>query len=64
MKEHKTDKNITKYKKLNDAALAEHKTDIDVTKIEIQKLNMTERKTEMSITKNEQYKKKNKKIKK
>ena len=58
MKEHKTDKNITKYKKLHDAALAEHKTDIDVTKTEIQKLNMTERKTEMNITKNEKYKKK------
>ena len=60
MKEPKTDKNITKHQKLNDAALAEHKTDIDITKIEIQKLNMTERKTEMNITKNEKYENKNK----
>ena len=34
MKEHKTDKNITKYKKLNDAALAEHKTEMNITKNE------------------------------
>ena len=31
MAEHKTDMNITKYKKLN---MAEHKTDINITKID------------------------------
>ena len=44
MTEHKTDMNITKYKKLN---MTEHKTDMNITK----KMIMTEHKTDMSITK-------------
>ena len=52
MTEHKTNMNITKYKKLN---MTECKTDINITKIDKcnKKLNstsMTEHKTDMNIT--------------
>ena len=44
--------------------MAEHKTDINITKIEkYKKLNMTEHKTDMNITKIDKYKKKEKKRK-
>ena len=52
MTEHKTDMNITKYKKLN---MTEHKTDMNITKIDkyknLNSYSMTERKTDMNITK-------------
>ena len=42
--------------------MAEHKTDINITKIEkYKKLNMTEHKTDMNITKIDKYKKKKRK---
>ena len=34
MTEHKTDMNITKYKKLNSTSMTEHKTDMNITKNE------------------------------
>ena len=52
MTEHKTDMNITKYKKLN---MTEHKTDMNITKIDkyknLNSYSMTEHKTDMNITK-------------
>ena len=47
-----------KYKKnLNGTSMTEHKTDMNITKIEkYKKLNMAEHKPDMSITKIEKYK--------
>ena len=57
MTEDTTDINITKQKKL---IMTQHKTDIDITKIEeYKKLNSTEHKKEMNNTKIEKYKKLN-----
>ena len=48
-----------KEKKLNSTSMMEHKTDIDITKIEkYQKLNMKKHKTDMIITKIDKYNKK------